>query len=70
MMNYKKYKRGYFMPPTKCLKWAEKEYIDFEDLITSNLPIYTLDIYEKILLNHLPQLENSIKTEQSINLYK
>lgn len=47
---------------------SEKEYIDFEDLITSNLPIYTLDIYEKILLNHLPQLENSIKTEQSINL--
>ena len=28
MMNYKKYKRGYFMPPTKCLKWAEKEYIE------------------------------------------
>ena len=47
---------------------SEKEYIDFEDLITSNSPIYTLDIYEKILLNHLPQLENSIKTEQSINL--
>ncbi|MBQ4524180.1 MAG: 2-isopropylmalate synthase [Lachnospiraceae bacterium] len=28
MMNYKKYKRGYFMPPTQCLKWAEKEYIE------------------------------------------
>ncbi len=27
-MNYKKYSRRYFMPPEKCLKWAEKEYID------------------------------------------
>ena len=28
MMNYKKYVRQYFMPPVKCMKWAEKEYVD------------------------------------------
>lgn len=28
MKNFTKYQRGYFMPPVKCLKWAEKEYID------------------------------------------
>ncbi len=28
MKNYTKYKRGYFMPPYPCMKWAEKEYID------------------------------------------
>lgn len=28
MKNVSKYKRGYFMPPVKSLKWAEKEYID------------------------------------------
>ena len=28
MMNYKKYKRQYFMPPVKCMKWAEKEYVE------------------------------------------
>ena len=28
MKNAEKYQRGYFMPPVKCLKWAEKEYID------------------------------------------
>ncbi len=28
MMNYKKYQRQYFMPPEKCMKWAEKDYID------------------------------------------
>jgi len=28
MKNYEKYKRAYFMPPVKCLKWTEKEYID------------------------------------------
>lgn len=27
-MNASKYTRGYFMPPVKCLKWTEKEYID------------------------------------------
>ncbi len=27
-MNNQKYTRRYFMPPVKCLKWAEKEYID------------------------------------------
>lgn len=26
--NYKKYKRGYFMPPETCLDWANKEYIE------------------------------------------
>lgn len=27
-MNHTKYKRQYYMPPTKCLDWTEKEYID------------------------------------------
>jgi len=27
-MNHKKYQRQYFMPPYKCMKWAEKEYIE------------------------------------------
>ncbi len=28
MENYKKYKRQYFMPPAKSMKWAEKEYVE------------------------------------------
>ena len=28
MMNSSKYQRQYFMPPVKCMKWAEKEYVD------------------------------------------
>lgn len=28
MKNVEKYQRGYFMPPVKCLKWTEKEYVD------------------------------------------
>ncbi|MDD2958153.1 MAG: 2-isopropylmalate synthase [Lachnospiraceae bacterium] len=28
MMNNKKYKRQYFMPPVSCTKWVEKEYIE------------------------------------------
>ncbi len=28
MMNYRKYTRQYFMPPTPSMKWAEKEYVD------------------------------------------
>lgn len=28
MKNYQKYQRGYFMPPTECLKWTHKEYVD------------------------------------------
>ena len=28
MMNHKKYVRQYFMPPVKCMKWAEKEYVE------------------------------------------
>ena len=28
MMNHKKYKRGYFMPPEECYEWVKKEYID------------------------------------------
>lgn len=27
-MNYNKYKRGYFMPPTQNLEWSKKEYIE------------------------------------------
>ncbi|MDY5644192.1 MAG: 2-isopropylmalate synthase, partial [Gemmiger qucibialis] len=26
--NTEKYQRGYYMPPVKCMKWAEKEYVD------------------------------------------
>lgn len=28
MMNHNKYKRQYYMPPTECLDWTKKEYID------------------------------------------
>lgn len=28
MKNCSKYMRQYFMPPVKCMKWAEKEYVD------------------------------------------
>ena len=28
MMTPSKYKRQYYMPPVKCMKWAEKEYVD------------------------------------------
>lgn len=28
MMNSEKYKKQYFMPPVRCMKWAEKEYVD------------------------------------------
>ncbi len=28
MMNVRKYQRQYYMPPVKCMKWAEKEYVD------------------------------------------
>lgn len=28
MKNANKYTRGYFMPPTECMKWTKKEYID------------------------------------------
>ena len=28
MMNSSKYQRQYFMPPVKCMKWTEKEYVD------------------------------------------
>lgn len=27
-MNFKKYERGYFMPPVSCLDWTKKEYIE------------------------------------------
>ena len=27
-MNAAKYTRGYFMPPVRCMKWTEKDYID------------------------------------------
>ena len=27
MKNVEKYERGYYMPPVKCMKWAEKEYV-------------------------------------------
>ena len=28
MKNCGKYKRQYFLPPVKCLDWAEKDYVD------------------------------------------
>ncbi|MBO5449024.1 MAG: 2-isopropylmalate synthase [Ruminococcus sp.] len=28
MKNTEKYSRGYYMPPVRCMKWAEKEYVD------------------------------------------
>lgn len=28
MMNHKKYVRQYHMPPMRCMKWAEKEYVE------------------------------------------
>ena len=28
MKNVTKYQRQYFMPPVKCMNWAEKEYVD------------------------------------------
>ena len=28
MKNCSKYKRQYFLPPVKCMKWAEKDYVD------------------------------------------
>ena len=28
MKNFEHYKRGYYMPPEKSVKWVEKEYID------------------------------------------
>ena len=28
MMTPSKFKRQYYMPPVKCMKWAEKEYVD------------------------------------------
>lgn len=28
MMNHKKYVRQYYMPPVRCMKWAEKEYVE------------------------------------------
>lgn len=28
MFDYRQYKRGYFMPPTECMDWVKKEYID------------------------------------------
>ncbi len=27
-MNFKKYKRGYFMPPSPCRAWCEKEFVE------------------------------------------
>ena len=28
MENCSKYKRQYFLPPVKCMDWAEKDYVD------------------------------------------
>ena len=47
---------------------ANKEYVSFNDLITSKLPVYVLDIYKDRLIEHSPDLINNIKTEPSMNL--
>ena len=45
MMNYKKYTRQYFMPPERCMDWADKEYEDHapewspDDLRDANQPL-------------------------------
>ena len=28
MMNHKKYVKQYYMPPVRCMKWAEKDYVE------------------------------------------
>ncbi|MGN0594889.1 MAG: 2-isopropylmalate synthase [Hominimerdicola sp.] len=55
MKNCEKYSRGYFMPPVKCMKWAEKEYIDHApawcsvDLRDGNqAPIIPMSLEEKL----------------------
>lgn len=47
---------------------VNEESISFNDLVTSNLPIYILDIYKDCLIKHVPSLINNIKTESSMNL--
>ena len=37
MMTPSKYKRQYYMPPVKCMKWAEKEYVDKAPIWCSRL---------------------------------
>ena len=43
MKNANKYMRQYFMPPVKCMKWAEKEYeeqsVDWSK-VAVDTPIY------------------------------
>ena len=49
MMTPSKYKRQYYMPPVKCMKWAEKEYVDKAPIWCSVDPVsYThLDVYKR-----------------------
>ena len=47
---------------------AKQDLISFNDLISSQMSIYALDIYEKTLLEYAPRLKNNIKTEPSTNL--
>ena len=35
MKNCGKYKRQYFLPPVKCLDWAEKDYVDHAPILCS-----------------------------------
>ena len=35
MMTPSKYKRQYYMPPVKCMKWAEKEYVEKAPILCS-----------------------------------
>lgn len=52
----------------KTSSLAKKDYINFDDLISSETYIYILDIYKKDLLKFSPELKNNIKTEPSMNL--
>lgn len=56
MKNFKKYTRGYFMPPTQCLEWTKKEYLNKPpswcsvDLRDGNQALITpMSLDEKIL---------------------
>lgn len=47
---------------------VDEESISFNDLVTSHLPIYILDIYKDCLVKHVPSLITNIKTEPSTSL--
>lgn len=46
----------------------EKNYLYYNDLLSLNEHIYTLDIYKNTLLNYLPNLKEKIRTEENLSL--